>query len=377
MVSAKPTKLAYIDSVRGIAILLVIVLHVSRAVYTVLPGTFRYICSKGAFGVQLFFVASAFTLFISYNNRSEKEGDHTNRNFYIRRFFRISPMYYLAALVYSIIFYYIPRYNDGKPLVIWKVLANILYVNGMLPGAINYNPPGGWSVGVEMLFYLCLPFLFARIKSYKSAIGWFVVATILSMILKLVIRHVLIAHNIDYKEPETWSLYYWFPNQFPVFFLGFILFFALRNFSLKNKLNTYGLFALSTIVLAVTSYYMPVMDPNFVIPEHIVVAIFFTVNIFLLAQHPMVLFNNRVTRFLGEISFSLYLVHFIVVYLLTDYCPLPNDPLAKFFTLLFLTLLISGSIAKFTYHFVELKGIRFGRRFTKTKKLDIRVDPGL
>lgn len=167
----KQTKLQYIDAVRGIAILLVIILHVSHAVYNLLPDGFRYACSKGAFGVQLFFVASALTLFMSYNSRIQTEGSYTNRNFFLRRFFRISPMYYLAAFIYSIIFYYIPRYNNGKPLVLWKVFANVFYVNGVLPGAINYNPPGGWSVGVEMLFYLCLPYLFTRIKNLKTQLS--------------------------------------------------------------------------------------------------------------------------------------------------------------------------------------------------------------
>ncbi|MHB8205946.1 acyltransferase family protein [Mucilaginibacter sp.] len=375
--TVKSTKLEYINAVRGIAILLVVMLHVSRAIIKVLPHTFAYICSKGAYGVQLFFVASALTLFISYSNRVQVEGDHTNRNFFLRRFFRISPMYYLAAIIYSIIFYYIPQYNDGRPLVIWKVLANVFYVNGVIPGAINYDPPGGWSVGVEMLFYLCLPFLFVRIKSYRNAIVCFVVFTAGSIILKLVIRHILISHAIDYKGPETWFLYYWFPNQFPVFFLGIILFFALKKISIKSKSKTYILFILSTIILAAISYFMPVMDPNFIVPEHIIVAIFFSINIFLLAQHPLILFNNQITRFLGEISFSLYLVHFIIVYVLADYCPLPNEPFAKYFTLLLLTLTISVSIAKFTYHFVELRGIRFGSKLTKSRLPNVKFTSSL
>jgi len=71
---ARP-KLDYINAVRGIAILLVIVLHVSRAVITTLPETIAYVCAKGSYGVQLFFVARAFTLYISYSNRINIEGE--------------------------------------------------------------------------------------------------------------------------------------------------------------------------------------------------------------------------------------------------------------------------------------------------------------
>jgi len=373
--TVKPAKLAYINAVRGIAILMVITLHVSRAAIKSISPTFAYICAKGSYGVQLFFVASALTLFISYNNRSQKEGTETNRNFFLRRFFRISPMYYLAALTYGAIFYFLPRYNDGKPLVLWKMLANLFYVNGVLPGAINYVPPGGWSVGVEMLFYLCLPFLFVRIKNHKAAITWFVLLAAASVVLKLVIRYVLIAHGINYQNPETWFLYFWFPNQFPVFFLGFILYFVLQQISVSSKFKTYTLFTLSTIAMALISYFMPVIDPHSFMPEHIIVAIFFSINIFLLAQHPFIIFNNRITRFLGEISFSLYLVHFMVVYLLADYCPLPGTPYPKFATLLFLTLAISAAISTLTYRFVEQKGIRFGNKFTRVNPANIKLYP--
>ncbi|SDS28785.1 Peptidoglycan/LPS O-acetylase OafA/YrhL, contains acyltransferase and SGNH-hydrolase domains [Mucilaginibacter mallensis] len=359
---AKP-KLDYINAVRGIAILLVILLHVSRAAVKGLPETFAYICAKGSYGVQLFFVASAFTLYISYSNRINIEGKNTNRNFFIRRFFRISPMYYLAAVVYAVLCYYIPHYNDGKPLVIWKVLANIFYINDFVPGAINYLPPGGWSVGVEMLFYLCLPFLFSKIKNIKIATAWFLISAAGAIVLKLVIRYMLIRLSINYQKPESWFLYFWFPNQFPVFFLGIILFYALQKYVVKSAVVIYVAFAVSTFLLMIISYFMPVIDPYNILPEHIIVATFFTINIFLLAQHNIKIFNNRLTRFLGEISFSLYLIHFLVIYLLADYFPLPVNPYLSFITLLALTITIGGIISKITYHGIELKGIKLGNRF--------------
>jgi peptidoglycan/LPS O-acetylase OafA/YrhL len=373
----KSTKLDYVNAIRGIAILLVITLHVSRAAIKGLPDWFTYMCAKGSYGVQLFFVASAFTLFISYNNRLKKEGDHANRNFFIRRFFRISPMYYLAAIAYSIIFYFLPNYNDGKPLAIWKVLANIFYVNEFIPGTINYVPPGGWSVGVEMVFYCCLPFLYLRVKSFKGALTWFIALTLGSFILKLAIRYALIHLSMNYQNPESWFLYFWFPNQCPVFFLGIILFFAIQQYKVENKAKACVAFLLSTLLLLIISYFMPVIDPYFILPEHIIVAMFFAINVFLLAQQNMVLFNNKITRFLGEISFSLYLVHFIVVYALADYCPLPADPYLKFITLLVLTISVSAAISWVTYNYIELKGIAFGNRFTRSKPPVANLNPGI
>ena len=370
-------KLEYINAVRGIAILLVIVLHVSREVVDDMPQIFNYICAKGSYGVQLFFVASAFTLYISYNNRSGSEGEHTDRNFFIRRFFRISPMYYLAAIVYAVICYYVPRYNDGNPLVIWKVLVNVFFINNFIPGTINYLPPGGWSVSVEMLFYLCLPFLFHKIKSFKSAATWFLVLTFGSIVLKLVIRYLMIKLSMDYHNPENWFLYFWFPNQAPVFFLGIALFFAIKNYRISTPSKTYGLLVLSLISMLSISYFMPEIDKYSILPEHIIVSVFFAINIFLMAQHDIKIFNNRFTRFLGEISFSLYLVHFIVVYVLADYFPLPGERYLKYLTLLAMTLIVSSIISKFTYEMIEMRGIKFGNRFIKSKKPDPKLNAAI
>lgn len=376
MGNTKSNRLDYINAVRGIAILLVIVLHVSSAVKG-LPEVFSYMAGKGAFGVQLFFVASAFTLFLSYTGRIKKEGRLTTRNFFIRRFFRISPMYYLAAIVYAVICYYVPAYNDGKPLVTWKVLANIVYLNGFLPGAINYLPPGGWSVGVEMVFYCCVPFLFYNIKNIKAATIWFVALAFGAALLKLLIRYILIRFSVDYQRPENWFLYFWFPNQAPVFMLGIVLFFALQKYRVKSRFKCYAGIAVSTVLLLIFMYYRRDIDPLNIIPEHTIVPIFFAVNIFFLAQCPIKILDNRITRFFGEISFSLYLVHFIVVYVLADYCPLPADPFAQFAVLLVLTLLISGAIAKLTYQTIELKGIALGDKLIKRRVIKRELDPGI
>ncbi|QJD94839.1 acyltransferase [Mucilaginibacter robiniae] len=366
MNNTKTSRLDYINSIRGIAVLMVIVVHISAAIDG-LPETFKYICGKGAFGVQLFFVTSAFTLSLSYNNRVLTEGEHTNYNFFIRRLFRISPMYHLAALVYGIICYQIPAYNDGKPLVLWKMLANVLYLNGFLPGAINYLPPGGWSVGVEMAFYCCVPFLFTRIKTLKSATIWFITLLVLTFILKVAIRYVLTSMGKDYQTPENWFLYFWFPNQTPVFMLGLVLYYALKNYSIQSSTKTYIGLAGVLLLLAVFAYFRVSFDPYNLVPEYAIVAMFFTVNVFLMAQHPVKILNNRVTCFFGEISFSLYLIHFIVIYVLADYLQLPGNVYVQFFILLLLTLSISSVLAKLAYHFIELKGIKLGNRLIRRK----------
>lgn len=80
----------YIDAMRGLAIFLVMVVHAgSRAG---VDGYLRLFTEAGQYGVQLFFVVSAYTILLSLDRR--RTGDpRLMQNFFIRRLFRIIPVY--------------------------------------------------------------------------------------------------------------------------------------------------------------------------------------------------------------------------------------------------------------------------------------------
>jgi exopolysaccharide production protein ExoZ len=71
-------RLAWIDALRGYAIIGVLAVHVGGV-------------TEGARGVQLFFVASAIALLHSWHTHKDSV-----RRFYTRRLFRIAPMFWLA-----------------------------------------------------------------------------------------------------------------------------------------------------------------------------------------------------------------------------------------------------------------------------------------
>src|SRR5437764_15381082 len=83
---------------RGVAVLGVLLVHTGQRVAG-LPAAVTAVTNAGAYGVHLFFVASAFTLFSSLHRRSQVEVRPT-LNYLSRRLFRIAPPFWLAMLFY-------------------------------------------------------------------------------------------------------------------------------------------------------------------------------------------------------------------------------------------------------------------------------------
>src|SRR6266545_836414 len=86
-----------IDGLRGIAVLMVLAVHTSQRVGNVGLDAFQFpiigeFVNAGARGVELFFLLSAFTLFRSSKAKYSQE-TNPRRNFYIRRAFRILPLW--------------------------------------------------------------------------------------------------------------------------------------------------------------------------------------------------------------------------------------------------------------------------------------------
>jgi peptidoglycan/LPS O-acetylase OafA/YrhL len=200
-------KFRYIDSLRGFAILGVLFIHAgfSSAAY---PKSWYNLINSGQYGVQLFFVTSAFTLFLSLHQR---EKDYlSSREFFIRRFFRIAPMYYVGILYYTferfIGFSYLLTGTPRYPIPVDALISNIFFVHGVHPLWLNGYVPGGWSITVEMTFYLFVPLLFKKIRNIDQAVLLFAGSLLASVII-----HELLVDNPWFNR--EFFLYCFFPNQ--------------------------------------------------------------------------------------------------------------------------------------------------------------------
>ena len=342
--------LKYIDAVRGYAILGVIMIHT----LTIVQPTNMYLqilANKGKYGVQLFFIASAFTLFLSQQRRSEVG----KKKFFIRRFFRIAPMYYLGIIIYLFLFKeVINSYNGnfkycGESVIsVINVFSNFIFINSTTPFWCSTIVPGGYTISVEMIFYLIVPFLYSKIKTLDSAVKFLLASIFLSFILSILLNKILV---IDCNELKGVFMYSYFFKQLPIFFLGIIAFFIIEKQDFKLKNNTYLFVFVFVFVYAIW---------NMLLTKFHIVSLTAFLFLMLLSKTPSRMLVNDVIAFVGKVSYSAYLIHFIVIYYLDIF-------LLKFnFSLSFMPFFITSAIltifiANIFRHLIEIPFIKVGQ----------------
>ena len=360
-------KLDYVDSLRGIAILMVMLVHTAQSVPE-LPRWVLTITKYGQLGVQLFFVVSAITLSASMDRRSDEE-DRTKR-YLIRRFFRIAPLYY-----FGIIWYFLYRsvqisLNTGSlqaagGYTVINMLANFSFVHGFYPPAHNSIVPGGWSIGTEMAFYLCFPALFLMFKRMNER------STVQFLILFALMMGCYYFFENGYV---TWMgihvernnfMYYNLFNQLPVFTLGILAYFLDKNHGFTKipiivNLLFLCLFAWLTLILWQSNPF-PV-DAFMFVPFTAGLAFVFLYNIFKRFR----ILSFSILRRIGQVSYSMYILHFMFAWYGAQYLNAWLGGFGRPIILLgiyyVLTLVFSFALAMVSEKLIEKPGIEIGRR---------------
>jgi peptidoglycan/LPS O-acetylase OafA/YrhL len=318
------------------------------------------IINTGGRGVQLFFVASAFTLFFSLSNA--KSSENQNYNFFIRRFFRIAPMYYLGIVYYLIQDGFGPRFwlGDAPGITTWHIISNALFLHGFDPYAMSSVVPGGWSIAVEMLFYCTVPFLFGRIKNLNHSVIFFLITILVNLSLYLLLAKIDL--NLDKR---LWGNYLnlYFPSQLPVFACGIIMFFLITKPKTEWKVNLGIILALCFLFMIDLSLGITVFFGS-----NILFSIVFIALGFALSRKEFKIIVNPISEYIGKVSYSMYLVHFAILNWLTQLNLIdlmPSNTVLNYCIRVLMVVFLSSIVAKVFYHIVEVPFQKWGVRFIK------------
>ena len=338
----------YLDAARGISILMVIVGHASHQISNLSFFT-QEISAFGTAGVHIFFLISGVSLCLAYEHRKEK-----NIYFYIRRFFRIAPLYWLAILFY----YYLSKNSYSQ----FEVITNFLFVQNIV--GHREIVPGGWSIEVEMIFYFFFPLIFSLAKSYRF---FFIIMVIFFITLIYYFLNIL-TWKFKILDQIYILIIHWHFIPFISFFMGISFF--LRKFKFKDSyLNIIFLVLFFFISLISYNKLSSIKIINFYAAQTFFLSLF---SIFLLLYLKYNCSNNMVILpFIGRYSFSLYICHQLVIQLVIKILNFANvryEAELGFIFFLFLVLAISICISYLTYNIIEKKSINFGNFIIKKFK---------
>jgi len=146
--------------------------------------------------------------------------------------------------------------------------------------------------------------------------------------------------------------------------LGILAYHLISIFSEANKVR--GLILLVLSLLSMPLFYN--LEQSYqLLSKEFLLAISFLLLILALYFYPIKLLVNPLTQFMGKISYSLYLTHFMILELLAIYFPdgfFVNSNSGFIFTYV-LVLIISTLFSLLVHHAIEKPGIKFGKRLIK------------
>jgi peptidoglycan/LPS O-acetylase OafA/YrhL len=366
-----------LDGLRGFAILIVIVRHyVGGAEHTQLGFFFHHLLlatSIGWSGVDLFFVLSGFLIGgILLDARASSD---YFRIFYLRRVFRIFPIYYLWILPYALyvggaLWLFPGRYfvnsRDLVQIPVQVFFLRDFLMAGMPPLAFQWLSVT-WSLAVEEQFYLVAPLLVRFLKGKQLLI-------VLTSIVALtpLLRFVLFQHGY---APQA---YYSMPCRADCLACGILIAIAWRQPSWRLYLVSHPHVLRRALIvflvgLGVLTWWL--LHPMGVVTITLAlswIALLWSTLLLYLLSHP----TSRLAaiarwpplRYLGKISYCVYLVHdafnYFVHRMLLHAGPQIYNLQGVFATLL--ALLLTISVASISWHYLEQPLLRRSHRYSFT-----------
>lgn len=354
-----------LNSIRALGSILVICCHTVELNHTRIGSCMANLIPYFNFAVPFLYVLSGFIISYTYANFSFSRDSILN--YYLRRFFRIGPLFYFMLLV---IYCFLKILNPNFSFSLSDLLINVTFTFGLVPGKNESLVWAGWSVGVEVIFYIIFPLI---LVVHHSKTFCFISMVFSFYISKLVFSSFLSLGSFAHTN---------ILNQMPFFIAGIFAYRVWEEDNFKISVSKGVSFYCSALILGLCLWYLPFTNHNFSVQgiNGLLWGLTFTSLILALCYWPHRLSTNRVVYFLGNISYSLYLIHVLVISILSVLGTyniisrnFENDNIINMFSII-LTLCISILFATLTYNFIEITGIKFGKNFIngKYKKFDFR-----
>jgi peptidoglycan/LPS O-acetylase OafA/YrhL len=347
-----------LDGLRGWAALMVALGH---SFITIKNTSFIdeviYSLVNGGVAVSIFFLLSGFVLGESLKKDKNASNFLKTIKFYIKRLFRIYPIFILQIMLLSFFLIYWPYRNFSAgsswyqywfhfPLTVKEVLSNLFFRSTSLGGVT-------WTLKAEIIGSLFIPVFYLLSARTNKICDIGIVA---GLIAGSYLLHV---------SREVSFLY--------VFYTGLML------PKWKNYFEKFGTRDLQLTAVSVLLFFGALgiaatpLDKAMPFVRHIPLVLLLGLLIYRPSKIISLFLSSRPLQFLGKISYSFYLSHFLVLYAVMRFvfASFDNRMLSQNFLMLecmiaLLTISLAAGVSYYLYRYIEVPGIALGRKIAHT-----------
>jgi peptidoglycan/LPS O-acetylase OafA/YrhL len=364
-------------------------LALSVVIWHVPGASFHFL--NGAVAVVLFFIISGFYMAMVINEKYAKtDGEHWIGTFYLARFWRLYPTYFVMLLLY--IAWFIPTDNPN-PLVmrlpipafeqVLLIFSNVFVVGQdihqflvrvfveraappALLGFVDHLGPHvlydmgmaigqAWSISMEVFFYALVPFF---VRSWRK--------TALFLSIALAVRIVLI--GVLHQRSGIWG-YYFFPGSICFFLMGSMAYHLKRMIPAASWHLPVGKTILLVAATAVVwgtirqhGLMMPPVDASLDPPRFWLLYVLFTLSMPFIFEATK---TSAIDRAIGDLSYPLYITHGLIIGFAYYRWTAPRGVVPDAWATVVLCLIAAYTM----HHLVEIPFERYRHRFLRRKHI--------
>jgi exopolysaccharide production protein ExoZ len=336
----------YLDIVqifRGLAALMIVFHHINPSISFYQENNFELfniVASIGKYGVDFFFILSGFI--ITYTNYNKKG----IVSYLKKRFLRIYVPYIPISLV--VLFLYLNYNNISNGSRDISVLTSLtLFPHGSPALSV------AWTLTYEMMFYILFVLCLINKKLWNLFIIFWTVSIIVVNVYYMeitshipILRHLFSFYNVE-------------------FILGYILGrIFLKNYIIRKD-YIIALIIVSTVFL-IHGKYFAIYTPDLILNLLFSIAAFGIVYYFLTYRNKTIPKKN-IFMLIGNATYSIYLVHNILISLINRFLPLSNSTFIYmlYISITFIICLIIGYVY---YWIFEVRAMSIAKSILFTNK---------